>query len=227
MNDLVRIKRRWSPGFLLLLCWAGVWLIGIDLDQRTGDRRSEESSYLIAADRLRPLLLGFDLIVADFFWLETIQYVGRHLQTDQKFPYLYRRLARVVSLDPNFLDVYRLGGLFLAYSANQVDEAIRLLKRGAAVSPDRWEMPHDLGVLYYLLEKDYAQALYWLERADRLPGRPDYVSRFVARLHASTGHRETAIEMWIRIFYQTDLSWVKDIARRELGKLGIYLPREE
>jgi len=217
-------RRRWI--LLLCLCWVGAWVIAPDLDQRKLSRSREGSSYLIPAQQLRPLLLGYDLIAADLFWLETIQYLGRHLLGDQKFTDLYPRLFRVVSLDPYFVDAYRLGGIFLAYSAGQVDEAIRLLKRGAAFNPDRWEPAHDLGILYYLCKKDYPQALYWLQRADRLPGRPDYVPRFVARLYASTGHTQTAIEMWIGIYDQTNLSWVKDIARRELGKLGVHLPPE-
>jgi len=220
------MSSRWGLVSLLLLCFLGAWVLASDLDRRELHRGAEESYYQIPAEQLRPLLLGYDLIAADIFWLETIQYLGRHLLGDQKFPYLYPRLLRIVSLDPHFVDVYRLGALFLAYSAGQVDEAIRLLKRGAALNPDRWEPAHDLGILYYLGKKDYPQALYWLERADGLPGRPDYVSRFVARLYASTGQREVAMEMWISIYHQTNLSWVRDIARRELRKLGIHLPAE-
>jgi len=227
MRESIVITRRRGLGLWLLLCLIGVWAVEMDLDRRSQVPREEETSYLIPAEGLHPLLMGYDLIGADFLWLQTIQYVGRHLLSDRKFPTLYPRLLRVVYLDPYFVDAYRLGGLFLAYTADRVDEAIALLKRGAAFNPDRWEIPHDLGILYYLLKKDYPQALYWLERTDRMPGRPDYVSRFVARLLASTGQKETAIEMWIKIYDQTNLSWVQDIARRELAKLGIRLPRKE
>jgi tetratricopeptide (TPR) repeat protein len=226
MSDPIRFKRQWGLGFLLLLCLVGVWVMEVDLDRRPQGPPEEEGPYLIPAERLRPLLMGYELIVADFLWLKTVQYVGRHLLTDRKFPSLYPQLLRVVSLDPYFVDAYRLGGIFLAYTDGQVDEAISLLKKGAALNPDRWEPPHDLGVIYYLLKKDYPQALYWLQKTNGLPGRPDYVSRFVARLLASTGQRETAIEMWVRIYDQTDLSWVKDIARRELAKLGVQLRQE-
>ena len=227
MNDPPIIKRRRDLALFLLLCLLGVWATEVDLDRRNQRPREEEAPYLIPAEALRPLLSGYDLIAADFLWLKTIQYVGTHLLTDKKFPFLYPQLFRVVTLDPRFVDVYRLGGLFLGYTADQVDEAITLLKKGADLNPDRWELPHDLGILYYLLKQDYPQALYWLQKANGLPGRPDYVSRFVARLLASTGQKETAIEMWIKIYDQTDLSWVKDIARRELGKLGVHLGQEE
>ena len=225
-KDLLKTKIDRGLGLLLLLSFLGSWLVAADLDWRKQRRSGEESSYLIPAERLRPFLLGYDLLAADFFWLETVQYVGKHLLTDREFPHLYPRLIRVISLDPHFLEVYRMGALFLAYSGGQVDAAILLLKKGAASNPERWEIPHDLGILCYLLKKDYPSALYWLERANRLPGRPDYVSRFVVRLYASTGLRETAIEMWIRIHDQTDLDWVKAIARRELKKLGAYLLEE-
>jgi tetratricopeptide (TPR) repeat protein len=227
MSDPPTIKRRRDLALFLFLCLLGVWATEADLDRRNQGPREEEVSYLIPAEALRPLLMGYDLIAADFLWLKTVQYVGRQLLGDKKFPSLYPQLLRVVILDPQFVDVYRLGGLFLGYTANQVDAAISLLKKGADLNPDRWELPHDLGILYYLLKHDYPQALYWLQKANGLPDRPDYVSRFVARLLASTGQKETAIEMWIKIYDQTDLSWVKDIARRELGKLGVHLRQEE
>jgi len=227
MSYLTKIKMRCSLFFLLSLCLIGVWMVEWDLDRKPKFQPDEESSYWIPAEWFRPFLVGYELIGADFLWLQTIQYVGRHLLTDRKFPSLYPQLLRVVTLDPYFVDVYRLGGLFLAYTGNQVDEAVSLWKKGADLHPDRWEPPHDLGILYYLLKKDYPQALYWLEKANGLPGRPEYVSRFVARLLASTGQKETAIEMWIKIYDQTDVSWVKDIARRELAELGVHLRREE
>jgi len=227
MNYRIKINTRGSLVLLLLLCLIGVWMVEWDLDRKPTVAPEEESSYLMPAEWFRPLLMGYELIAADFFWLKTVQYVGRHLLTDKKFPSLYPQLLRVITLDPHFVDVYRLGGLFLAYMGNQVDEAISLLKKGADLNPDCWEPPHDLGILYYLLKKDYPQALFWLQKANGLPGRPDYISRFVARLLASTGQKETAIEMWLKIYDQTDLSWVKETARRELARLGVYLRREE
>jgi tetratricopeptide (TPR) repeat protein len=227
------MKQRWTlvssrGGVLLvvLLLFLGLAAVGSDLDRREGSRGQGEKEYLIPAEHLKPFLCGYEMLAADLLWLETVQYLGKHLLGDQQFPQLLPRLRRIVSLDPNFLDVYRLGAIFLAYSAGQEEEAIRLLQRAAALLPHRWEPAHDLGTLYYLRKKDYAQALYWLNRANALPGRPDYVPRFVARLYASTGERETAVEMWIGIYRQTDLDWVKDIARRELRKLGVYLPQE-
>lgn len=219
-------KRQGILILLILVSLTGSWLLAMDLDRRQPKDTLKEEDYLIPGDRLQPLLMGYDLIVADFFWLETVQYLGKHLLTDRQFPFLYPRLLRVVTLDPHFIEVYRLGGIFLAYSADQVDEALSLLERGVFSNEGRWELPHDLGVIHYLRKKDYSQALHWLERANRLPGRPDYVPRFIARLYAATGEQETSIEMWTRIHEQTSLSWVRDIARRELYKLGVHLPPE-
>lgn len=217
-----------TGGILLvvLLCFLSLAALLTDLDRRVGVRGERERDYLIPAEHLKPLLGGYEMLAADILWLETVQYLGKHLLGDQQFIQLLPRLRRIVALDPSFLDVYRLGAIFLAYSAGQEEEALRLLKRAAALHPHRWEPAHDLGVLYYLRKKDHPQALYWLSRANSLPGRPDYVPRFVARLYASTGERETAVEMWIGIYRQTDLHWVKEIARRELRKLGVYLPAE-
>ena len=54
---------------------------------------------------------------------------------------------------------------------------------------------------------------------DRLPGRPHYVPRFIARLYAATGHVETALELWESMRESATSDWVRDIADREIAKL--------
>jgi tetratricopeptide (TPR) repeat protein len=168
---------------------------------------------------LRVASLGFHGMAADAVWLLTIQYIGTHLTSDRSFPELKRLVESVIALDPHFVDAYTLGGLFLNYSAGDVAGAISLLERGARANPTRWEIPHDLARTYYLDLKDYRQALHWFQVTDRLPGRPHYVPRFVARLYAETGERETALELWRAMRDTATSDWVREIAEREIAKL--------
>ncbi len=167
---------------------------------------------------LRPLLLGFHPLAADLYWLRTIQYFGAHMQTDRQFPHLYGLVDLATSLDPHFVEAYQLGGLFLSFGW-QFPEAIASYEKGIAANPGRWELPHDLGRLYFLDLKDYQRALHWWEVANRLPNRPQYIPRLIARLYAKTGSLETALELWTAMYERTDNEWVKDTARREIGKL--------
>ncbi len=168
---------------------------------------------------LRVASLGFHGMAADAVWLLTIQYIGGHLASDRRFPELKRLVETVVALDPHFVDAYTLGALFLNYSAGDITGAIALLEGGVRANPTRWEIPHDLARTYYLDLKDYRQALHWFQVTDRLPGRPHYVPRFIARLYAATGERETALDLWRAMRDTATSDWVREIAEREIAKL--------
>jgi tetratricopeptide (TPR) repeat protein len=162
---------------------------------------------------------GFHNVAADIVWLLTIQYIGSHVFTDRKLPELFRMVDTVVTLDPHFVEAYTLGALFMNYSGGNVPGAIALLERGAKANPTRWEPPYDLARTYYLDLRDYQKALHWFEVTDRMPGRPHYVPRFIARLYAATGHRETALELWRAMRDSAASDWVREIAEREIAKL--------
>ncbi|MGH7410432.1 MAG: tetratricopeptide repeat protein, partial [Candidatus Methylomirabilis sp.] len=207
---------------LLIASLLGAVLVAAVLDGRGALATAEEESlYLPDAKYLKPILIGFHGVAADLLWIRTVQYVGAHLETDRKFPHLAKALDLATSLDPHFLQPYGLGGLFLLYFARQPEAAVSLLEKGAAANPDRWELPHDLGRYYYLEARDYPQALRWWERAAKLPGRPEYLPRFVARLYTKTGHAETALELWLELYRTAPNDSVKSLALREIERLKV------
>ena len=177
-----------------------------------------EAPWLPPAAAVRALFLGYHALAADLFWIRTVQYFGEHVQTDRRYPHLYRLVDLTTSLDAHFVDAYQLGGLFLSIS-RAYPEAIAIYRKGIEHNPDRWELPHDLARMYFLELGDIPAALRWFERADALPGRPHYVPRFVARLRARAGLIEAALEMWERIRETADNEWVRETAEKEIRKL--------
>ena len=183
-----------------------------------GEGRFGTSPILPRAAVLRPLLLGFHPLAADLYWLRTIQYFGGHLETDRQFTSLYELVDLVTSLDPHFVVGYELGGLFLSI-VKRNPEAIAIYEKGIKANPERWELPYDLGRLYFLEFKDYPAALHWWQAADRLPGRPDYLPRMIARLYSKTGALETAFELWKELYEMSNNDWVRKTALREMRKI--------
>ncbi len=190
------------------------------LEARAPTIQSAKENFLILprAAVLRPLLLGFHPLAADLYWLRTVQYFGGRIESHEPLPQLYPLVDLATSLDPHFVEAYRLGGLFLDI-AHQVPQAIAIYQKGIAANPDRWELPHDLGRLSYLELKDYPEALRWWLVANRLPGRPPYLSRFIARLYTKTGALETALELWQNMYEHASNEVVRQIAKREIEKV--------
>ncbi len=205
---------------LLISTLLGSILVAALLDGRGAHAKAgEEWLFLPDARHLKPMLLGFHGVAADLLWIRTVQYVGTHAGSDSKFPQLAKVLDLTTSLDPHFLEPYRFGGIYLLYLAREPQATVSLLEKGAAANPERWELPHDLGRYYYLEAKDYPRALQWWERTAKLPDRPEYLPRFVARLYARTGHAETALELWLDLYRTAQNDAVRLLALQEIKRL--------
>jgi tetratricopeptide (TPR) repeat protein len=174
--------------------------------------------WLPPAAAVRPFFVGYAALGADLFWVRTVQYFGEHIQTDRDYPHLYRLVDLTTSLDPQFVEAYELGALFLSL-AKAYPQAAAIYRKGIEHNPDRWELPYALGRMYFLDLGDIPAALEWFERANGVPGHPSYVPRLVARLRARAGLTEAAIEMWERMLETTDNEWVRETAEREIAKL--------
>jgi tetratricopeptide (TPR) repeat protein len=217
-----RSSARWTQAAALAVACcalAAAWLAGRQIDARaTQAAESVEPIFFPRAEILRPALLGFDTLAADLTWIRTVQYFGGRVERRENFPQLYQWVDMTTSLDRGFLDAYLLGGLFLVI-ARQFPQAIAIYEKGVAAKPGEWRLPHDLGRLYFLELRDYEKALRWWEAANRLPGRPEYLPRFLARLYAKTGGLETALELWQAMYDSSDNDWVRKTAKQELRKI--------
>jgi tetratricopeptide (TPR) repeat protein len=212
-----RPGRGWALG-AAALAFAIAATAGVRLDGLQSETARITPIFFPRVEIVRPALLGFHNLAADLWWLRTIQYFGGRVEREEQFPQLYQLVDMVTSLDSGFLDAYRYGGLFLVI-ARQYPQAIQIYKKGIAAYPHNPDLPHDLGRLYFLELKDDAQALYWWEIANRLPGRPHYLPRFIARLYAKTGHLDTALELWKSMRDTATNEWVRKTAAQEIAKI--------
>ena len=216
-------KRAWREQvFALGLAFAALMMTSFLSAYLDGRARREEAApapiFFPPADLLKPALLGFDAFAADVYWIRAVQYFGGRVERRANFPQLYQLVDMATSLDPHFVDAYVYGGLFLVI-ARQLPQAIAIYEKGIAANPDVWQIPHDLGRLYFLETREYDKALRWWQVADRLPGRPHYLPRFLIRLQAKTGHRQTALELWQKLLEQSENESVRAIAKREIETL--------
>ncbi len=204
------------------------WIDG----QRGVGSAVEDALYISSGKALKRASLGFDGLLADLYWLRTIQYFGSKSQqlngeinvgnvNDWKLNLLEPLINITTELDPNYVSAYRFGSLFLP-DINP-DGAIKLAQRAIADNPTDWRLQQDLGFIFWKLQRySEAAAVYW--QGSRLPDAPKWMAQMAAIMRANGGDRETAKQMFLRIYETTDDPTVK---KTSLGRLQSYQSEDE
>ena len=203
-------------GALLVLAALVPWT-GTRLDaRRAASTPPDELVYLPDADRLRPLALGYDNVLADLVWFRTIDYFGSHYTSDRTYPWLASMCELVTDLDPRAKDVYRFAALILPWEAHDPDAAIRLLEKGTRALPRSWSLYYHLGVIHYLFKSDYDAAARYLTRAAAHPKAPPFVARFAAILQTKRQGPQTTIAILEQMRDQATSKETRQVVERSL-----------
>jgi hypothetical protein len=159
---------------------------------------SETRSRIPPAMR-RLATFGYSKVLADFLWLDAVQYYGSRANAAVQYGGLAARLEDVTDLDPGFEYAYQFAGQSVPYHDDashlwyNTNAAIKLLEKGNATGPTRWKIPWLLGFNLYTFRGDYVGAGRAMEQASKLPGAPAYLAAFAGRLMAQGADVNTAI----------------------------------
>jgi hypothetical protein len=188
----------------------------VRLQQAAPASGAREVVYLPDARLLRPLVLGYDNVLANVLWFRTISYFGGHFETDRAYPWLARMCDLVTDLDPRAEHVYRFAGLILPWEANEVDEGIRLLEKGVRNLPDAWQLHYYLGMTRYFFKDDPDAAAEELGVAARLPGAPPLVGRLAAVMHGRRSNPATTIQFLRELLKNAESEQMREVLTRSL-----------
>src|ERR1700752_2863324 len=199
----------------------------VDARRPPADRTAADESLYLNAKTAKRLSLGFNGLAADWYWMRSLQYVGRKiLAVDENtaiddlseldLNLLAPLLENATTLDPEFLDPYVYAAVVLP--AIDVKEAIRITSKGIDANPNAWRLYQHLGYIYWQ-QGDYTKAGEVYSRGAQLPGAPFWMEAMKARMAAEGGSRNTAREIYTHMFEQSADDKVKDMARRRLMQL--------
>jgi hypothetical protein len=133
---------------------------------------------------VRAAAFGQRLLLADYYWLQAVQYTGETLLAKvPRWEALHPLLEIVTDLDPRYAYAYQVGGSNLAGLAHRYDEAERLLQKGMKALPDRWSLPFVHASNKFVFEQDYPVAAEYARRAAAL-GKKPHLALLAANLSA-------------------------------------------
>lgn len=161
--------------------------------------------------------LGFDALIADYYWLQAVQVVGASQTIEgETAEHLGKLIDVVTTVNPHVGHPYRFAAVWMTHSREQVLEANRLLERATVHHPEDWRNFFYLGFNHFYYLDDFESAAEALEIAVQLPGAPTYLPRLVARLKSEQGDIEVA-----EIFLRQLLESTTDEAQRSKLEAGL------
>ena len=202
---------------VLLLRWT-------DTLRPPADPNAIDESLYLNGKTARRISLGFNGLMADWYWMRSLQYVGKKvISTPEDVPIdnlgklnlklLAPLLDTATTLDPEFMDPYEYAAMVLP--AVDVQQAIRITQKGIDANPGAWKLYHHLGYIYWQ-QRDYQAASEMYGRGGQIPGAPAWMEAMKAKMVDQGGSRATAREIYKRMYEQAGEEQVKEMARRRL-----------
>ena len=193
------------------------------LDQRLNRdvTRIEELAQLPRGEYLKPMLLGYQHVGADFLWLQLLQVLGKKKTTADEYEWIYHALDVITTLDPQYDYAYYVGGVVLTNLANRTDLSNRLLEKGFAANPAIWNLPFLLGYNYYFILGDAARGAEYMAAAAKLPGGPSYLPGLASRMYAEASSPEVALQLLKALWHQTQDREMRDVLENRAKEIII------
>jgi tetratricopeptide (TPR) repeat protein len=217
---------------LILVAYLAVYLLSsyiehVRIQQAPND---EDEMIILDGSKLKGFCLGLNGLFADYYWMQSLQYLGRKIMAYEKDiqiddltvlnpKFLYPLLNNSTELDPNFKEVYFFGAVVLP--AIDPNDAIKLLEKGIRYNSQDWRFYHYLGFIYWKLG-DYEKAASIYEEGSRIPDAPAFMKILVARLRSEGGSRETARAIYQELYEQATSEDVKKTALIRILELDSF-----
>lgn len=203
------------------------------IDAHHGDaanRLAEEQLYL-SGPAAKRLSLAFNGLVADWYWMRSLQYVGRRVISYEDAHHgqfqmvdlskldlrlLPGLLDVTTTLDPQFIPAYEYGAVILPEVNSS--QAIALVQKGIAANPTAWRFHHLLGYIYWQ-SRNYDRAAEEYAAGAQLPGAPAWMAAMGARMKAEGGSRDAAREMYAHLYEGSQDPSIQEMVSRQLMRL--------
>ena len=188
--------------------------------------RTSEELYL-KPEQARRLSLGFNAMAADWYWMRTLQYVGRKITSHRgaiqiddlsalNLKILAPLLENATTLDPQFLAAYEYGAIVLP--AVDAEAAVRLIEKGIRENPRAWRLHSHLGYIRWQQGR-FHEAGEAYGAGARVDGAPGWMTAMAAQMSTQGGSRETARAIYEVMIRTTDDEQMRLLAFRRLVQL--------
>ena len=208
-------KQHILPAAIVLACLALVITLSVTLEKLRPELPADyaDSDLALQGKKLKGYALGAEGLVADWYWMLSLQYLGGKIMSSEEETIridnlsslnprlLYPYLENATELDPKFTAAYSFGAIVLP--AIDPRKAIELTEKGIRNNPDSWRLYQYLGYIHWK-RKNYAAAAATYENGSKILGSPPFMRQMVAAMNAAGGSRETARAIYAQMLRESE-----------------------
>lgn len=177
--------------------------------------------------RLKGFAFGAEGMLADWYWIRSLQYVGDkilkyqgEINVEDLRPLdprlLYPMLDNATDLDPHFMAAYSYGALVLP--AIDSGLAVKLTEKGIANNPEAWRLYQYLGYIHWR-NGNYEAAAVAYDTGSRIAGSAVFMKQMAALMRTQGGSRETARQMYTQLAAEAEDEQARFSAELRLKQL--------
>jgi hypothetical protein len=216
------------PALLVAVGLVGAITLQVVRERRFPEIASPVDEVYFGSEAVGRMALSFKDVLSDIYWIRAIQYfAATRLQNRpiQGEDLLYPLLDVTTTLDPAFNIAYRFGATFLsearAKGLGRPDLAMKLLDKGFAANPQKWQYLYDKAFIYYWHTNDYRSASHWFAEAAKVPGSADWLPGLAAYMAVQGGDRQSSRFMFQQLRESAEHEYMRKNAQLRLEQLDL------
>jgi tetratricopeptide (TPR) repeat protein len=230
MNSAKISLKQTVPTILVIIVgFAAIFLLSnfVEKSRPSLPEGIEDEDLALHGVKLRGFSLGLEGLIADWYWMQSLQYIGdKVLQSKEDINLenlqplnprlLYPMLDTATDLDPHFMAVYSYGAVVLP--AINPEQAIKIAEKGIRENPNEWRLYQHLGYIYWRLQ-NYEKAAAAYSEGAKIAGAPPFLKLMTAQMKNEGGSRETARAIYEQMFREAEDQQTKENAAIHILKL--------
>ncbi|MCX5776334.1 MAG: hypothetical protein NTX32_01680 [Candidatus Firestonebacteria bacterium] len=218
-------------GFSLILLAGSITLIHKDSYYKQQFKEfpfkeaKKEPFYLFLAS-----ISGFRSLIADFLWMDAIQYIGDRENGKEKYKQIYPKAKDIITLDPNFTYPYIAVSGILFFELGEKDTAIEFIKFGIKNNPDYGKLKLYLAAYTYSKDDNLRMTALYIKAAIKEEDHPPMLERILGSIYLKLAGKEPeqknfwtgeAIKLWAEMYEHPSEPLNRTYAESRLKRFGV------
>ncbi len=159
----------------------------------------QELLYFPKGENLRAASFGFQNVLSNYLWFQTVNYFGKHYRMDQNYYWLAHMCNVITDLDPYHKELYEFCSYLVAWENKNTEAGQKLLSKGIEFNPDYWRFYYLRGMNHLMFDKNEAAARDDFIAASKAPDAPFFVNSLATKQIANLNNPETAVSFLIEM----------------------------